>query len=601
MAPQKPGVYIIKNSFKEILYVGKAKNLKNRMSSYFKQGLSKNRQENRLHVNFRSSSISIKTQHLIQKMEDIDWILTSDEVEAFLLEATLIKKHKPKYNIRLKDDKAYPYLRCILRKDFPRFDISRKIKNDGAFYFGPYTQTRALKEVMDFINKTFKIRDCSDTFMKNRTRPCLTHQIGFCDAPCMKWISKEDYQKKIKVALSFLQGKNRSLQKTLQSQMKEAALKENFELATRLRNQLQSLDVISKKNQKVSFDKNLDQDVIAFKGEQNLGVLIELLHIRSASVIGKSTHFVSSPRLVEFYPSEWVTSFLSQYYSENYIPSRILFHQDFERKHILLLEKILKKKQKKPLSLISFSKNLNKENQELLNQVFLSTQTTFKDFKKKQKKQWDALKEIQLAFQLPKIPRRMECYDISHFQGSNPVGSQVVFEDGKPKKSDYRHYKIKTSSYNSKSKTKIKIKIKSSLRLKFKKSSLSFKPFQHDDYASLKEVLKRRLKHSEFELPQLMVIDGGRGQLNKVLEALKEEGFEDQFLVVGMAKARVEKDFEKAFVTGSEERFYLPYKKEAFSFPKGSKALDILVALRDEAHRFALRLQKKQRKLDIGT
>ena len=277
--PNHSGVYLMKAHSEKVIYVGKAKDLRARVRSYFQE----------------QKNVSPKTQYLVAQIEHIDYIITKTEVEAFLLEASLIKKHKPRYNIRLKDDKAYPYIRVSMPDDYPRFYLFRKVKADGALYFGPYTSGLFVRETIRFLNRTFRIRDCTDGFMRARTRPCLTYQIGRCSGPCVKLIDRKTYGMDVENALDFLRGRNKKLISELSKKMKEAAVGERFEAAAKLRDSTEAIRAILEKQIVVSDKEDLDQDVIAFFGDER-GALIETLHIRAGRIIGNRSQFV--PRLV---------------------------------------------------------------------------------------------------------------------------------------------------------------------------------------------------------------------------------------------------------------------------------------------------------------
>ena len=296
--PTTPGVYLMKNLVDKIIYVGKAKDLRARVRSYFT----------------KSKDHSLKTRYLVAQIHRIDYLLTNTEVEAFLLEASLIKKHRPKYNIRLKDDKAYPYIRCSIEVDYPRFYLCRKVKKDGALYFGPYTSGFAVRETIRFLNQTFKIRDCTDAYFKGRKRPCMTYQIRRCTAPCVELIPKQEYGKDVESALQFLKGQDKKLVRDLSRQMKQAAKDERFEAAAKLRDSIDSVKAILQKQSVVSVDEELDQDVVACFGDER-GTLIETLHIRKGRVIGNRSHFLSRLDITAEFedPREWLTSFLNQY------------------------------------------------------------------------------------------------------------------------------------------------------------------------------------------------------------------------------------------------------------------------------------------------
>ncbi len=542
--PQAPGVYIMKNSKAKTIYVGKAKSLRARVRSYFHE----------------SADHSTKTRFLVSHIDTIEYMLTTTEVEAFLLEASLIKKFRPRYNIRLKDDKSYPYIKAAIKDNFPRFYLSRRVQNDGSLYFGPYTSGLAVRETIRFLNRTFHIRDCSDAFMNARKRPCMTHQIGRCSAPCVDLIGREDYAVDMEAALEFLKGEDASVVKDLHKRMKAAAKEERFEAAAKIRDSLQAVEKIWEKQAVVNAAKQIDQDVIGFVGDER-GTLIEILNVRHGRMIGHQSHFLN--RLDPQSPGEdirdWFTSFLNQYYADNFIPEEVIIAVDLGGDITKLFQAVLKERGRESRLIPA----LGEEGKRLMDMAMSNAQSRFKDFVTEKEGRENGLKEIQEKFNLPELPRRIECFDISNFQGSQNVASQVVFEDGVPKKEDYRLYKIKTVEGS-------------------------------NDFAAMKEVLGRRFKHTEYDDPQLVVVDGGKGQLKMAMTALAELGRTD-VPVVGLAKARTQGTFQDQEVGATQERFFMPGRQNFITFHTNSKAFQILVGLRDEAHRFAITFHRKLR------
>ncbi|MFK8137143.1 MAG: excinuclease ABC subunit UvrC [Bdellovibrionales bacterium] len=544
--PIDPGVYLMKDKSDKIIYVGKAKNLKNRVRSYFN----------------KSADHSSKTKLLVKNIDHIDNIITKSEAEAFLLEATLIKKHKPKYNIRLKDDKAYPYIKLSVKDNFPRLYLSRKVYPDGSNYYGPYTSGYSVKQTIKFLNKNFKIRDCKDSFMSSRKRPCMTHQIGRCLAPCVDLITKEDYRLDIKSAEKFLRGKNNDLLKSLESRMQDSSKTERFELAAQLRDSIKALEHIIERQSVVNADSQMDQDVMYVLGDDR-GALLEILHIRAGRLIGNQSHFFPAFNVND--PGEDVreiiSSFVIQYYSDNIVPDELLTSVELGTDLTRLMTQLLEEKKKSKVRVYY----PNEENSRKL--ISLAKRNAEEHFAKELQKQSHkekGLNEIQRKLKLESRPTRIECYDVSHFQGSETVASQVVFVNGSPSKDHYRRYKIKTVK-------------------------------GVDDFASMAEVLERRLKHDEWEAPDLLLIDGGKGQLSAVVKVLKKLG-KEELSVVGLAKARTKKiGFDKEIIEETEERFYLPGRENPVVFSTNSSAFQILTGLRDEAHRFAIGYHRKRR------
>lgn len=542
--PTTPGVYLMRNAKTKVIYVGKAKNLRARVRSYFHE----------------SPELSFKIKFLHVHLDTIEYILTKTEVEAFLLEASLIKKYRPRYNVRLKDDKAYPYIRCTVQETYPRFYLVRKVQGDGALYFGPYTSGMAVRETIKFLNRTFKIRDCNDTFMKARTRPCMTYQIGRCTAPCVDLVKPEDYQLDVKAALDFLQGKDGKVIKELKKRMKEASLAERYEAAAKYRDSISAVEAIWEKQAVVSASHEKDQDVVAFFGDER-GTLMAIVNVRKGRMIGHQSHFLPmlNTKAETEDVREWFVSFLNQYYLDNFIPDEILVPLDLGNDLTKLFQAVLKERGK----VARLMPAVGETGKRLMEIALANAQSRFEQQVNEDASRKSGLEEIQERFALKELPRRIECYDISNTQGELSVASQVVFEDGLPKKDDYRLYKIKTVS-------------------------------GANDFASMKEVLSRRLKHVEYDDPQLIVVDGGKGQLKMAVEALSELG-RGEIPVVGLAKARVEGEFSDADVKESQERFFLPGRQNPVVFRRASEAYQILVSLRDEAHRFALTYHRKLR------
>ena len=535
--PSLPGVYLMKKAEDKILYIGKAKSLRARVRSYS-----------------QNKSFHLKTEFLIRQMDSVDYIVTKNEVEAYLLEASLIKKHKPRYNIRLKDDKAYPYIRLSLQDDFPRFYFERRVKDFKSLYFGPYTEGFTVRTLLDFLNQNFHLRDCADSDFKTRKRPCLSWDMGICSAPCVKKITKKDYQKNIKKSLLFLRGNSAPLTRKIKSLMKTRAKELRFEEAALLRNRLRAIEMIEQ-SQSVVQMRNKDRDVTVVKADDR-GTLVEILHFRRGRLIGNRFYFLKRDCEEDF-----LLSFLNQYYSENLIPEELLLKMPIKTSKLKILEQVLNQRKGSTCRIFQV---FQKEDQALIDMAENNAENHFKSELEKEQNSQDSLKEIQRRLHLPKLPLRMECYDISHWQGRQSVGSQVVFEYGEPNKKEYRLYTLRTVR-------------------------------DGNDFLALQEVLSRRLKHKEYEDPHFILIDGGRGQLQAVWKILKDMGRKD-IPVVSLAKDRVKNQSSyKPEVLSSGERFYLIGRKNPVVFPSHSKALPILLHLRDEAHRFALRLHRKQR------
>jgi excinuclease ABC subunit C len=547
--PTQPGVYLMKSKVDKIIYVGKAKSLRNRVRSYFTD----------------SKDHSPKTRLLVSQIHEVEYILTKTEVEAFLLEASLIKKHRPKYNIRLKDDKTYPYIRLSMADKFPRLYLARKVKRDGGLYFGPYTSGAAVFETIRFLNHTFKIRDCTDSVFKTRKRPCMTHQIGRCLAPCVGLVDQKAYKEDVDGAKSFLKGHDKQVLKDLKAKMKGASEDERFEAAARFRDSIEAVKAILQKQSVINAASDKDQDAVGMYGDER-GTLIETLHIRQGRVIGSRPHFFAMVDLQNTTesdedPREFIVSFLNQYYEDNFVPDELLLPLELGGDLTKLLEAVLAERTDGSRKTVRFA--TDEKGRNLVDMANQNAKSHFEKYVSKSEEKQKALLEIQDRLSLPAVPHRIECYDISNFQGQESVASQVVFEDGVPAKEHYRRYKIKTVE-------------------------------GANDYASMTEVLSRRFTHDEYDRPDLIVIDGGKGQLGVAVKVLEDLGKED-IPIVGLAKARTQGDFQDQEVAATQERFFLPGRQNPVLFRNNSDALHILVGIRDEAHRFAITYHRKLR------
>ena len=513
--PENPGVYLMKNFDGKIIYVGKAKILKNRVRQYF--------QKNKNH--------SPKVVAMVKKIFDFETIITQTEVEALILESNLIKKFRPRYNILLKDDKNYPFLKITAEK-FPRILITRKKINDGGKYFGPYTNS--VKENLQLLQKIFPLRTCKNF----QNRPCLEFHIKRCLAPCANKISEENYLEIVKSAEKFLSGKTSEVEKNLQEKMTSAAENLNFELAAKFRDILLSIKKFSEK-QKIISDVG-DVDAIGFS-RKNSEVCVQIFFVREGKVVGRENFLLQNA--VEESDAKILAEFIKQYYSLTKISAKeILLPCEIDDEKILA--EWLEIKFSKPVRGIKKSLvEMATENAE----KFLSEKIQREEIKNLQTV--GAVEELKKFLNLPALPKKMECFDISHFQGSETVASMVSFKNGLPDKKNYRRFKIK---------------------------STEGKP---DDFLSMREVIFRRYsKISAENLPDLIVIDGGIGQLNSALEIIR--GLNLKIPVVSLAK-----QFELVFT----ENFSEPIKLEG-------QALFLMQRIRDEAHRFAITFHRKLRR-----
>lgn len=517
--PKKPGVYIMRGANDEIIYIGKAKNLINRVRSYFREKLDRP-----------------KTQILMSHFDSLEYIVTNSEKEALILEATLIKKHRPRYNVQLKDDKRYPYVK-ITNEKYPRLIITRNITKNG-IYYGPFTDVTSVKKTVKFLKSLFKIRTC-----RNMDGPCLNSQIDLCYAPCSGEISKEEYDEIINKIDLFFQGKYSVIVKNLKKEMAEAAENEQFEKAAVLRDQITSIEEIMEKQFVDLVDDDLDQDVIAIAPNDNEVVVI-IMPIRNGKIVGRDDFLMSGSQYES--NSEILFAFIQQYYGFNrHIPKQILLNEPIDDTE--LLEEWLSDLRgnkvyiKVPMKGVKLRLvNMAQKNAEII--------------KHQKKAMENSLIELKKYLKLDKLPRIIEGYDISNISGKFAVGSKVSFKDAKPNKKKYKRFKIETPGPN--------------------------------DFAMMKELLTRRLKMIDTdEEPDLIVIDGGKGQLGMACEVLDELNLA-HIPIIGLAK-----EFEE---------IYIPNSKRPIIIPKNNKALHLLQQVRDESHRFAITYHRKLRSDNIS-
>lgn len=534
-----PGVYLMRDAEGNLLYVGKAKNLKNRLSSYFQPAPHEN----------------LRTEILVSRIFRFEVILTETEAEALLLECTLIKKHQPKFNIRLKDDKAYPYLRIQMNQSFPRIEYVRKVHRDGARYFGPFPSAWVARQVLALLTEAYQLRDCSDNTFQHRSRPCLLFQMGKCTAPCVGLIEQKDYQVAIERIVDVLEGRADDFIAELRSQMEEASESERFEEAAFLRDQIRHLQMVTETQGAVEPGSQRNRDVVGLARKDSVaqGTILKIRGGRLISV----QHFYLQNTEEAVVGSEVLGEFLSQYYArrnqeqEEKFPDEVLVPMVPEDPELLERTWGLR------VSLAQTSVD-----QQQLNVARTNAEFALESQIQNEKRQaslghgMEALEEIQDKLHLQKLPHRIECYDISNIQGEDAVASRVVFIDGAPDKNLYRRYKIKTVQ-------------------------------GANDFAMMKEVLGRRFSHAEEALPDLVVVDGGKGQLSQAVAILDELGVPG-VPVVGLAKARTERDFKSKEVRSSMERIFIPNRKNPVSLYPNTSAYRLLTHVRDEAHRFAV-------------
>ncbi len=535
LLPSLPGCYIYFNKDGEVIYVGKAKILKRRVMSYF------NRKHDRVKVNV-----------LVSQIERLEYIITNTEVEALILESHLIKKYKPKYNVLLKDDKKYPYF-LITDEDFPRITIVRKknMNPEKGRYYGPYTDIRAMHATLDFLKKIFPLKQCKTPKFKDR--PCLYYQIGRCMAPCQNKVTPQEYQEIVKQAELFLSGKQSELLKKIKEQMQKYSDSLQFEKAAKLRDSYNDLVKTLEKQKVVYENTKLNEDIISFMADEGIFVIV-ILMIREGRLIDKKD-FVYE--VEEEDKTEFFATFFKEYYSTLKLeyPDKIVSNELEAIGEKALYEEWLEILAQKKVK-ISYGKSAQGKELQML--ADKNAKVVLDNAKiSKMSKIRDDFNEIgsYLAekLQLKNFPHRMECYDISHIQGTNTVASMVTFINGLPKKSEYRKFKVKMTEG---------------------------KP---DDFLSMKEVLTRRLSHlgeAKWEKPDLMIIDGGKGQLSSVMEIIEGLGIKG-IDVVSLAK--------------KHEEVFLPKQSKPVILPRNSSALFLFQRIRDEAHRFAITYHRNLR------
>ena len=547
--PTSPGVYLMHDEKDEIIYVGKAISLKNRVRQYFQT----------------SRKRTAKIEQMVSRVKRFEYIITDSEVEALILECNLIKEHRPKYNTMLMDDKAYPFIRITVNEDFPRIMLARSMKKDSSKYFGPYPSATAVKDTIDLLAKIYKIRTCNRKLPKDmgQGRPCLNYQIGKCDAPCMGYISKEDYGKKVKETISFLNGNYKGVLDILTKKMEKAAELMEYEDAAKYRDLINSVKSVSIK-QKITSDEYMDRDIIAYAMEGNDAV-VQVFFVRNGKVLGRE-HFH-----IELAPHdtgmEVLENFIKQYYANSpYIPKELLIQEDIADREII--EKWLSIKRGQKVVIKHPVKGKKEQMVELAarNATIVLRQDKDK-IKSEERKTKGAVREIDELLGLP-YTKRMEAYDISDISGYDTVASMVVYEDGSPRRNDYRKFKIKTV-------------------------------IGANDYASMKEVLTRRFTHGLKEredlkennldddygsftrFPDIIMMDGGRGQVNVCLEVLEELGLD--IPVCGMVK------------DDNHRTRGLYYNNVEIPIDKTSQGFRLITRIQDEAHRFAITFHRDLR------
>jgi excinuclease ABC subunit C len=531
--PASSGVYIFKDAAGEIIYVGKAKNLRSRVRSYFGEAAAQ----------------QLKVEAIQRLAVDLDYILTATEVEALLLEGQLIKKHRPRYNVLLKDDKEYPYIRIDLAADYPRLEVVRKAGRDKARYFGPYPNAGVVNDTLKLANKLFPLRTCND--IRGKKRPCLNYYIRRCLAPCQGKVSPQEYRSLVDQAIMFLEGKHQELEARLHREMKAAADSFNFEKAAELRDQLAALAKLTTP-QRIVTNRRWNLDVLAVAVEPQLAAA-QLIKVRGGKVLGNEYHGFEQPELAD--SGEAVSAFIRDYYaSASLLPAEILVQQLPEDAEAL--ETWLGSRRQGKVVLKVPQRG---EKRMLLDMAQANLASHMEaDLRQQQESQGQGkavLEQLASALGMGRLPLRIECYDISHFQGSQTVASMVVFEHGRPARSQYRRFRIRGIP-------------------------------DPDDFASMAQVIRRRFEAAREDregfnrLPSLVVVDGGKGQLSAALAQLASLGYAG-IDIVSLAKR--------------EEEIFIPGRSEPLVLDRDDPALQLLQQIRDEAHRFAISYHRRLR------
>ncbi|GCE10193.1 excinuclease ABC subunit UvrC [Tengunoibacter tsumagoiensis] len=604
--PHQPGIYLMKDAEGTIIYVGKAISLFNRVRSYFQE----------------STDHGPKNRSMVAKIEDIEFLVVNNEVEALVLESNYIKQYRPKYNVLLRDDKSYPYIKVALTEDFPRVYRVRSFHHDGNRYFGPYTNSGAVDATLDILNKLFAFRTCrydASSWAPPRSgktegwkqkllnRPCTQYYIHRCVAPCVAHASREEYDLIIKQVILFLEGKHDEVLKELYTRMEHAAEELNFEEAARLRDRIQAVEKILEKQRIINTEEEDDQDVIALASADD-ETCAQVFFFRSGKLVGREFFILQGTR--ESSPGEIMSSFLQQFYeSSPHVPAEIIVEAEPEDRPVL--QSWLREKRKGTVSggstAVSISTPKRGDKVRLVEMVKKNAQEVLEQQRIKwltdsQKTQM-ALEELQETLNLAAPPQRIECYDISNTQGTNSVGAMVVFEGGRPKNSEYKRFKIKQvegpNDYASHQEV---------LRRRFRKAAQTLTASQSMDMnepigETIEELLTSSTPidetaeqpekqdatlHHDWALPDLVIIDGGRGHLNAALEVMRE-------LQLDIPTIGVAKEQGSHTKLDTAEEIYIPGSPDPIILPRNSQGLYMLQRIRDEAHRFGITYHRKVR------
>ena len=552
--PAKPGVYLMRDETGDVLYVGKAAGLRSRVSSYFAP----------------SANLPRKISNMVGKVADYEYIVTESEQEALILECNLIKEHQPPYNARLKDDKSYPFIKIDVSEDFPQVYITRRVNKDGSKYFGPFASAGSVRRTLSLLKKLFPYRSCTKTITGNDARPCLDFHIHRCVGPCIGAVDKREYAEVIDQVVLFLEGKTNKVVGSIKKRMLDAAESLEFEKAAVLRDQLVAIEKVNE-GQKVLHLTSENADVIA-TAPGNREAWVEVFFIRQGKLIGRDNFLMAGTQDDE--PDEILTAFVKQFYDATpYVPPRILVQHPLEDADSIV--EWLREKRKGSVRVHVPKRG---EKRRLVEMVAENAEQGFEQLRLKQMSDTaamdEAMSELQEALSLPHPPSRIECYDISNIQGTNAVGSMVIFEDGKPKKAHYRRFQIKSvdgvDDYSM---------MREMLTRRFKRLSQSRRP-RDDDAAQSESGGETSTKNSWGIEPDLVLIDGGKGHLGAALQVFLELGIND-IPLASLAK--------------ENEELFIPMMTEGILLPRNSQGLYLVQRARDEAHRFAITYHRERR------
>ena len=548
--PSKPGCYLMKDRAGRVIYVGKAVNLRNRVRSYF----------------HASSGHSRKTAEMVGHISDIEWIVVDSELEALILEMNLIKRHRPKYNIRLKDDKRYPYVKVHWADPFPKVTVTRRMEDDGSRYFGPYTSMWAVHQTLDVLRRIFPYLTCDRVITGQDPRACLYHDIKLCLAPCIGAVDQTMYRAMIHDLCRFLEGNTEAVVEGMRKQMNQASEEMQYERAAATRDQLTAIEKVVEGQKVVSQDK-IDSDVIAFARDDN-DACVQIFFIRGGKLIGREYFVLEGTRQAD--DKEVLEAFVKQFYTEAaQVPRRVLLPTEIEESRIIE-DWLGRRRADRKVQLVVPRRGSKRQLIQMAAENAAETLTSLRArWEADRSKHVRALAELQDSLRLPVPPNRIECYDISNLQGTAAAGSMVVFEQGSPNRRLYRKFTIKTVQ-------------------------------GQDDFASMEEVLQRRLRRWQVSreeaekpggkldpafgiLPELLIVDGGKGQLGRALKVIESFGSPGSMSVAGLAK--------------NHEEIFLPDQPDPVILPRSSDGLYLMQRIRDEAHRFALRQHQTQRRM----